>query len=504
MSGAGTPVQAVIFGGTTEGRQLADFCGQRGIRCAVCVVSSYGEELLPETEWVRRETGARTAEEMAKLLGRLRPALVLDATHPYAVQASENIRLACEKTGIDCLRVVRQSEAAAGAAAEADAAETAGAAEAAEAARAAGAGGEETPRIRYVRDAAEAAEALAGTRGPVFVTTGSKELEAFARLENWQERIYVRVLPDSRVLAQCEAMGFARGHVIAMQGPFSADLNAAMMQAVQAAYLVTKESGAAGGFAEKMEAAARLGIPAVVIGRPRQESGISAEEACRRLARLGTEQKRQIFLTGIGMGGPEQRTLEAERVLRQAAAAAGAPRMLESAGELLKGKPVYAGYGSEGILDWFEKHPELASLAVVYSGDPGFYSGAEGFRQEAKRREAAGGEAFDVRTVAGVSSMAFLCARMGISWQQVYPASRHGREADAAALLRDHAQVFLLLEGGDGAAQVCRQLTEAGYGDARVTVGERLSYPEERVVTAAASQMGETRFDGLCAMLIRR
>lgn len=480
MSGAGTPVQAVIFGGTTEGRQLADFCGQRGIRCVVCVVSSYGEELLPETEWVRRETGARTAEEMAKLLERLRPALVLDATHPYAVQASENIRLACEKTGLDCLRVVRQSEAAAGAA------------------------GEQAPRIRYVRDAAEAAEALAGTRGPVFVTTGSKKLEAFARLENWQERIYVRVLPDSRVLAQCEAMGFARGHVIAMQGPFSADLNAAMMQAVQAAYLVTKESGAAGGFAEKMEAAARLGIPAVVIGRPRQESGISAEEACRRLARLGTEQKRQIFLTGIGMGGPEQRTLEAERVLRQAAAAAGAPRMLESAGELLKGKPVYAGYGSEGILDWFEKHPELASLAVVYSGDPGFYSGAEGFRQEAKRREAAGGEAFDVRTVAGVSSMAFLCARMGISWQQVYPASRHGREADAAALLRDHAQVFLLLEGGDGAAQVCRQLTEAGYGDARVTVGERLSYPEERVVTAAASQMGETRFDGLCAMLIRR
>ena len=480
MSGAGTPVQAVIFGGTTEGRQLADFCGQRGIRCAVCVVSSYGEELLPETEWVRRETGARTAEEMAKLLGRLRPALVLDATHPYAVQASENIRLACEKTGLDCLRVVRQSEAAAGAA------------------------GEQAPQIRYVRDAAEAAEALAGTRGPVFVTTGSKELEAFARLENWQERIYVRVLPDSRVLAQCEAMGFARGRVIAMQGPFSADLNAAMMQAVQAAYLVTKESGAAGGFAEKMEAAARLGIPAVVIGRPRQESGISAEEACRRLARLGTEQKRQIFLTGIGMGGPEQRTLEAERVLRQAAAAAGAPRMLESAGELLKGKPVYAGYGSEGILDWFEKHPELASLAVVYSGDPGFYSGAEGFRQEAKRREAAGGEAFDVRTVAGVSSMAFLCARTGISWQQVYPASRHGREADAAALLRDHAQVFLLLEGGDGAAQVCRQLTEAGYGDARVTVGERLSYPEERVVTAAASQMGETRFDGLCAMLIRR
>lgn len=480
MSGAGTPVQAVIFGGTTEGRQLADFCGQRGIRCAVCVVSSYGEELLPETEWVRRETGARTAEEMAKLLERLRPVLVLDATHPYAVQASENIRLACEKTGLDCLRVVRQSEAAAGAA------------------------GEQAPRIRYVRDAAEAAEVLAGTRGPVFVTTGSKELEAFARLENWQERIYVRVLPDSRVLAQCEAMGFARGHVIAMQGPFSADLNAAMMQAVQAAYLVTKESGAAGGFAEKMEAAARLGIPAVVIGRPRQESGISAEEACRQLARLGTDRKRQIFLTGIGMGGPEQRTLEAERVLRQAAAAAGAPRMLESAGELLKGKPVYAGYGSEGILDWFEKHPELASLAVVYSGDPGFYSGAEGFRQEAKRREAAGGEAFDVRTVAGVSSMAFLCARMGISWQQVHPASRHGREADAAALLRDHAQVFLLLEGGDGAAQVCRQLTEAGYGDAQVTVGERLSYPEERVVTAAASQMGETRFDGLCAMLIRR
>ena len=170
MSGAGTPVQAVIFGGTTEGRQLADFCGQRGIRCAVCVVSSYGEELLPETEWVRRETGARTAEEMAKLLERLRPVLVLDATHPYAVQASENIRLACEKTGLDCLRVVRQSEAAAGAA------------------------GEQAPRIRYVRDAAEAAEALAGTRGPVFVTTGSKELYKYTAIPDYENRVYARVL----------------------------------------------------------------------------------------------------------------------------------------------------------------------------------------------------------------------------------------------------------------------------------------------------------------------
>ena len=486
MSGAGTPVQAVIFGGTTEGRQLADFCGQRGIRCAVCVVSSYGEELLPETEWVRRETGARTAEEMAKLLGRLRPALVLDATHPYAVQASENIRLACEETGLDCLRVVRQSGAA-------------------EAARAAGAGGEETPRIRYVRDAAEAAEALAGTRGPVFVTTGSKELEAFARLENWQERIYVRVLPDSRVLAQCEAMGFARGHVIAMQGPFSADLNAARSARLSGGVSGDPRSrGAAGGFAEKMEAAARLGIPAVVIGRPRQESGISAEEACRRLARLGTERKRQIFLTGIGMGW----TGTADAGGGAGAAAGGRCRRRATdagkRGETFERKAGVRGYACEGILDWFEKHPELASLAVVYSGTRDFTAGRKGSggRQSAGKRQ-------EAKPLTCVRWPAYLRWRFCVlGWgfpgsRCIPPAATDGRRTRRRCC-GTMPRCFCCWKGGDGAAQVCRQLTEAGYGDARVTVGERLSYPEERVVTAAASQMGETRFDGLCAMLIRR
>ena len=394
----------------------------------------------------------------------------------------QNIRLACEKTGLDCLRVVRQSEAAAGAA------------------------GEQAPQIRYVRDAAEAAEALAGTRGPVFVTTGSKELEAFARLENWQERIYVRVLPDSRVLAQCEAMGFARGHVIAMQGPVFRGLKRG------------HDAGGAGGVSGDQGVGSRRRIRGEDgSGGPAWDSGGGHRPAAAGVRHMGGGSlpaagtaghgtKAADFLDRHGAGkGPEQRTLEAERVLRQAAAAAGAPRMLESAGELLKGKPVYAGYGSEGILDWFEKTSGTGFPGGGVFRRPGILQ--RGGRVPAGGKAPGGGRrrslSMCVRWPA--SGMAFLCARIGdflaagVSRQP--PRTGGGRGGAAAGR---HAQVFLLLEGGDGAAQVCRQLTEAGYGDARVTVGERLSYPEERVVTAAASQMGETRFDGLCAMLIRR
>ena len=244
----------IILGGTSEGRRLAEFCAARKIRAAVSVATGYGESLLKETPWLGIHTGRMDREQMEAWLAGQNPRLVLDATHPYAVQATENIRLACGGLGRPLLRVLR------------------------------GESGEDGgSRVVTVGSVEEAAAYLDGQEGTILVTTGSKELRAFASLKHCGERVFARVLPSPQALEACREAGILPSRILAMQGPFSAELNAAMIRQTGAAWLVTKESGRAGGFEEKLQAAEETGAKVVLVGRPEKESGVSLEEALERL-----------------------------------------------------------------------------------------------------------------------------------------------------------------------------------------------------------------------------
>jgi len=101
------------------------------------------------------------------------------------------------------------------------------------------------------------------------LTTGSKTLPGFAAAARRSgKRLVVRVLPDPGVLAGCFALGLKSSDVIALQGPVSYELNRALFCAYRAEVLVTKESGPAGGTAEKIAAALDLGMRVVVVERP--------------------------------------------------------------------------------------------------------------------------------------------------------------------------------------------------------------------------------------------
>ena len=97
-------------------------------------------------------------------------------------------------------------------------------------------------------------EFLEGTKGNILLTTGSKELGKFTALTDGGERIYARVLSLPSVMETCKGYGFEGKHLIGMQGPFSMELNAAMLRQYDCRYLVTKDTGKAGGFQEKIAA----------------------------------------------------------------------------------------------------------------------------------------------------------------------------------------------------------------------------------------------------------
>lgn len=226
----------VLFSGATEGRTLSRELAALGAEVTVCVATDYGREEQGEFPGIAVLTGRLDINGMADILRGA--ALCVDATHPYAVQATANIRSAAGKAGVAYHRLLRRSSM--------------------------------LPEGSVaVNSAEEAATYLARTEGNILLTTGSKELTAFSGLDS--ARLYPRVLPTQESLVVCEAAGIPKRNIIAMQGPFSKELNLALLRQFDIRFLVTKDGGAAGGFDEKAAAAAETGVKLLVIRRPVEE-----------------------------------------------------------------------------------------------------------------------------------------------------------------------------------------------------------------------------------------
>lgn len=199
----------------------------------------------------------------------------------------------------------------------------------------------------------------------------------------------------------------------------------------------------------------------------------------------------KLYVIGMGMGNPETLTLAAQRALASSELIIGAPRLLDALAAY--DVPKLALVASDQIAH--ELHSSDASVAsVVMSGDVGLHSGATKLYDHI--------EDLDLEVIPGISSLAYLCAKLRMPWQDVHVASAHGRFCDVAAIVRTHAKSFLLTGGKTGPEQVIEQLVAAGLGEVRVWVGERLSYPDERIVAGSARKLCGQGFANLTAMLV--
>ena len=139
----------LIFAGTTEGRRLAVFLDRNGIPAHVCVATEYGEQLLPKGKQIHTHAGRLDQTGMEERMKQEQITLVVDATHPYAVAVSENIRRACANQKTEYVRLERNTSWQEG---------------------------QEYSDVVFVDSVAEAARFLAGKTGNILAATGSKEL----------------------------------------------------------------------------------------------------------------------------------------------------------------------------------------------------------------------------------------------------------------------------------------------------------------------------------------
>ena len=125
-------------------------------------------------------------------------------------------------------------------------------------------------KAHYVADYEEAANVAADLGRNIFLTTGSHNLKAFTEAPALKKCVLTaRVLPATEVIEECTALGFRPSHIVALQGPFSEALNEELYKKYEADVVVTKNGGTVGGADTKFAAAMKLGLPLVIVERPR-------------------------------------------------------------------------------------------------------------------------------------------------------------------------------------------------------------------------------------------
>ena len=446
-----------IFAGTTEGRKLASLlAGAADV--TVCVATEYGQIMLDGIEGITIHSGRMSADEMTALFDKHRFELIIDATHPYAEIATDNIAAAASGAGIQFMRILREKE-------------------------------KHIPNAVYVSSAAEAKEYLAGCDGNIFITTGAKELSGFIGLD--MSRVWVRVLPVASSLEACERAGIPVSHIIAAQGPFTEELNLAQMKMIDAKYIVTKSSGNSGGFEEKIRAAYECGAVPVIIGQPQQVPGLSFNDAVAELGKKYKLSKREITLIGIGPGNAQMLTLEAQKAIERCDAVIGAASVIEA---LNTRKPCFNEYSPAKVRQVLDANPSIRNAAIVFRGDTGFFSGAAEMIKEFSSE--------DITVIPGISSLAALSAKLGVSWDNAVCMSLHGRDGNFVDAVERNKKVFLLTGGDNTPSSVCGKLKEYGFGGLVCTVGERLSYPDEKITRGNAGSVAEGKFDPLSVIMI--
>ena len=237
-------MKILIFAGTSEGHSLYDRLRSENFDVSCSVATEYGKEVIDDKENV--VVARMNKSEMISYIQSSGFDFVVDATHPYAKEVTTNIVLACNEVGVDYYRLLRE---------------------------------ESTLDSAVVFDTLDSAVSyLSEVEGNILSTIGSKELGKLKAITNYETRLYARILPVGETVSELVGGGFPSKNIICMQGPFSEELNVAMLRQFGCKFLLTKDSGKNGGFMEKLLATKKADATLVVIGRPLKEVGYSFEE----------------------------------------------------------------------------------------------------------------------------------------------------------------------------------------------------------------------------------
>jgi len=240
-------VTLFLLGGTSETREIALSLAQAGYDVLVSTATDIDLDVGKHPN-IRRRSGRLDRVTMRGEVTASQASAIVDATHPYAIEVSGLAADLASELGLPRFVYVRPSASAEG------------------------------EGVIFAADYEEAAVLACSLGRPVLLTIGSKNLEPYVRQARLRGSvIFARVLPENYSVEACLSVGLDHEHIITGRGPFSTEENREVIRRLCIGVLVIKDSGAAGGVLEKLEAARIESCKVVMIKRPGQEGGTRFE-----------------------------------------------------------------------------------------------------------------------------------------------------------------------------------------------------------------------------------
>ena len=233
-----------VFAGTQEGREVLERLKALNLPIFGSTATPYGSDLIKNYENLQLNASPMNQREMEAWLREKQIRVVVDATHPYAHEVTANIVKVCKDLHLPLARLQRARVS--------------------------------VDSVKRFKNYEDCISYLQTRTGKILLTTGSNHLEKFAA-ELPKERLIARVLPRASVLKKCEDIGLKANQILAIQGPFSYEMNQAMMKDFQICQIVTKESGTIGGFQEKVRAAQEMNIEVLSIMSTPEKNSFATE-----------------------------------------------------------------------------------------------------------------------------------------------------------------------------------------------------------------------------------
>ncbi|MCP1144444.1 precorrin-6A reductase [Lysinibacillus endophyticus] len=231
----------LFLAGTSDARELAMELQKQGHKLLATVVTTSAADSLRDAG-IDYHVGRLSVEDMVTLIHEKKVTTIIDASHPYAEEASKTAMNAAKECDVFYIRYERPQQHYV------------------------------HPLVTEVDTYEEAALIAREHKGTVMLTTGSKTLATFTKhLLIDSIRLVCRMLPNKENMEKCDALGIKHRDIIAIQGPFSEELNIALYRQYETTLVITKESGKVGSVDEKMDAALKLNIPVILIKRPKIE-----------------------------------------------------------------------------------------------------------------------------------------------------------------------------------------------------------------------------------------
>lgn len=261
----------LVMSGTEEGREIVKALSDEEKDVVTTVATEYGREIYEKIGLGHLcLQGRLDIKGLSELIRGNDIKTLIDATHPYATQASLNAIKASGECGIKYIRFQRPSSISNLSCMDQAATK-------------------KPDLVHILKSMDEAVEwCRESGRKTILLTTGFSSVEKFVKLKD-EKNIYVRILPMPAHIEQCVKMGIKSSNILAIQGPFSLEFNKAVFNQYHIDVVVTKDSGKTGGVPEKIQAAMEMGIDTVVIKREEIDYPVKCSTIDEVFCMLGME-----------------------------------------------------------------------------------------------------------------------------------------------------------------------------------------------------------------------